>query len=561
MSFDLYPDQTGRELYLEDDNSLWPVTASGKEIDLRLEFQRFLFGSAFEEAKGQVGVLRRARRDIDGKTIPCSCIDIKTREPDRDTPCSLCITGDGFISTEYGYKRIDELVIGSRVLTRDGTYQSVSNITKTYRSDLIKFKARLRRDPLCVTPEHRLFAIKKEDYRCSRFTICEVTASELNIGDLLLMPKVNNFTDIQELHVNWDLYSQDQQVINKMPQTIVLTNDFLWMIGLWVAEGSTGGERKSTFHLNINEVEYAQRVEQIIQQAFPGLTVSHSENPETHNRGVHIYSAPLARWLRDICGTICDNKHLPYILMNLPPERLYHMLIGMWNGDGTTQFADLDRKSNRAKIGMTSREAIYQGQLIAWLNNIYAGISTYQTSGKRRVYELEWTINRQNKKVRGFYEFDHYWASEITGKQNLETIAQPVYDITVEHNHNFVVNHILSHNCWGEGKLWDEEWVTWYKTQIRIRQGLPKQQLPLDPGEIAISMINFYLQHNVEPTTDDKIIEVSLDVDGNVIIPCVRKNIYRIGTAEAFRSDNGRVEYWRVAANRETVVSNWQENG
>lgn len=112
--------------------------------------------------------------------------------------------------------------------------------------------------------------------------------------------------------------------------------------------------------------------------------------------------------------------------------------------------------------------------------------------------------------------------------------------------------------CWGEGFLWDEEWVTWYKVQIRIRQGLPKQQLPLEPGIISIPMMMFYVQHNVLPTVDDKIVEVSLDVDGNVVIPCVRQNIYGIGTAEAFRSDNGRVEYWRIAVNRETVKSQYQ---
>jgi hypothetical protein len=112
--------------------------------------------------------------------------------------------------------------------------------------------------------------------------------------------------------------------------------------------------------------------------------------------------------------------------------------------------------------------------------------------------------------------------------------------------------------CWSEGFLWDEEWVTWYKVQIKIRQGLPKQQAPSQPGIIEIPMMFFYVQHHVLPTVNDKIVEVELDVDGDVVLPCVRKNIYRIGTAEAFRSDNGRIEYWRIAVNRETVKSTWQ---
>jgi len=112
--------------------------------------------------------------------------------------------------------------------------------------------------------------------------------------------------------------------------------------------------------------------------------------------------------------------------------------------------------------------------------------------------------------------------------------------------------------CWTEGNLWDEEWITYYKMLASSHEGLVRKNQPHEPGVSNIPFVFFYLEYDVAPTRQDKIIEVARDVDGDIIVPYKRETIYPISICEDFRSDNGRVEYWRVAVTTDSVISNWQ---
>ena len=71
--------------------NLYPTTTSGKEINLRTEMYRTLYGSTDEEAKGREGLLRRMRKDANGHLIRCVCRDDVTDEPDKDYYCRYCL--------------------------------------------------------------------------------------------------------------------------------------------------------------------------------------------------------------------------------------------------------------------------------------------------------------------------------------------------------------------------------------------------------------------------------------------------------------------------------------
>jgi hypothetical protein len=112
--------------------------------------------------------------------------------------------------------------------------------------------------------------------------------------------------------------------------------------------------------------------------------------------------------------------------------------------------------------------------------------------------------------------------------------------------------------CWGEGYIWDEEWITYYKRIVSSQEGLVRKNQPHQPGLSNIPFAFFYLEYNVLPTVYDIVIEVSLDEDGYVNTPISRSAHFKIATPESFRSDNGRIEYWRVAATKDSVLSKWQ---
>ena len=114
--------------------------------------------------------------------------------------------------------------------------------------------------------------------------------------------------------------------------------------------------------------------------------------------------------------------------------------------------------------------------------------------------------------------------------------------------------------CWGEGYLWDEEWITCYKMQVASQEGFTRKDSSEKAGYTNIPAAFFYVEYNVNPNRFDKIIEMKRDLEGELIVPYERESIWDISTAEDFRSDNGRVEYWRAASTKQSVIPTWKDS-
>lgn len=100
--------------------------------------------------------------------------------------------------------------------------------------------------------------------------------------------------------------------------------------------------------------------------------------------------------------------------------------------------------------------------------------------------------------------------------------------------------------CMGEGNLWDEEWLTAYKVLLRADVGNASRESLLTPGYINIPMSMFFTEEPKDFTTDDRIIELLRDHEGVPIKPYKRVYVYRIDAAIDLRSDDGRLEYWKL---------------
>jgi hypothetical protein len=97
--------------------------------------------------------------------------------------------------------------------------------------------------------------------------------------------------------------------------------------------------------------------------------------------------------------------------------------------------------------------------------------------------------------------------------------------------------------CLGHGYYWDESKITYFKDDdsFRRHEGVTKEY------EDSI----FYVEYNVPVTDDDYIIEISVDSNGNVIIPIERIGFFKILKADPMRSDNGRIEFFQIRTKEE----------
>ena len=97
--------------------------------------------------------------------------------------------------------------------------------------------------------------------------------------------------------------------------------------------------------------------------------------------------------------------------------------------------------------------------------------------------------------------------------------------------------------CWGMGYLWDEREVIYFRDDDTLRK---------------TNEVYFYVQYDVEPTKEDYIIQITRTLEGVPSTPATREDtVYNIIEAEAFRSDAGRVEYWRCRTKVEKKWSLW----
>ena len=107
--------------------------------------------------------------------------------------------------------------------------------------------------------------------------------------------------------------------------------------------------------------------------------------------------------------------------------------------------------------------------------------------------------------------------------------------------------------CMGEGYLWDEIFITVYKVVLKSDVGNALKERLWAPGLINKPLVVFYVCFSVDVSKEDKVIELILDIEGAPVRPYKRRAIYRIGTVFDIRSDNGRLEYWKIDTYEEDV--------
>ncbi len=253
---------------------------------------------------------------------------------------------------------------------------------------------------MTTTGNHSVFALDEEAHLVPRFV------NDLVPGDLLVIPLQSS--NIRESHIILNMvdskttrarerleailsmaqeYSQskvashfgvNQALVSQytrqasqprglgaaMPHpSVLLDEDFAWLLGLFTAEGYARKEVCIT--LSEQEHDLIHRTEQIMGEKF-GLPVNHRITNGAHH--LIIYSAPLARRLKELVGTTVHTKHIPPALWSAERNLALAYIKGWIDGDGST-----DAQDHTTLVTVNSSLA-YQGLWLLRLNGIAARI-------------------------------------------------------------------------------------------------------------------------------------------------------------------------------------------
>lgn len=372
-----------------------------------------------------------------------------------------CLIKDTLITTKLGYKKVQDITIGDKVLTHNGKLKSVVWTDKHVHNG---FKARVRligdykilectdNHPIYVAyTDKKTHKYRKESLQNKQFIRADQLTKRYQFG---LLPKRN------------------------LTKKLDLPEDVLYLLGWIMSDGyiaPRGNQIKITYQLN--QLNCAQRCANIIEKYLKDEEYYYSKDGKVRiqRKPARIFRYKgcwrlevASKKLHDLSvwfGCIPNNKVINPEIYNTY-ENLMPFVIGWLEGDGHQKLnVNYDGYTrNGIELSTVYEQLINQCRQIMIDHGIYCSIRripsrhNYQTQygilisneyvNKALSYypSLKYTkiqINKNTSKV--LEDVDGFWVPiQLLG---LEHINETVYNFEVQDDHTYIANGVVTHNC------------------------------------------------------------------------------------------------------------------
>lgn len=375
--------------------------------------------------------------------------------------CGFCVVPNTMVLTNPGLKPISEIEVGDLVLTHTGEYRGVTKVWDLdYTGSLYRIKTMGKPDPLLCTKDHPVLAVRrprsnKQDGRLLRNIepLEMVLPDQLKPGDYLVTPIPRKTIDIKQYRQIVGLYRGESV---KKELVLPADPDLFRLIGYYLAEGFCSEGRTVTFSFGSYEQSYINDVSELLRKYF-GRDAKLRKNS---GRGLNVrLNSAVAEAFFSNFGQGAQNKRMPDWVLLAPVEKQAELVKGFWFGDGS-----LIRHSRQEFFNFTttSKTLAMQLQLVLSRLGIVAAIHTQQAKGKKRVYRINVFgkyarrmaqkckipfYPQRSKSVDKFHVTDDHVFSPISKIDVYHAQNQRVMDITVDSDHTFVPEGVVTSNC------------------------------------------------------------------------------------------------------------------
>lgn len=292
-------------------------------------------------------------------------------------------------------------------------------------------------------------------------------AQEIREGDYLCVPKLSDKRADTVIDLRGYI-TQGRDGLgrdtfgNRAVKQIPLTEDVAWLIGLYVAEGSSSPHVR--FSLGAHEDDIIEKVERVV--ADIGYSSSRSYSRSSGAVAVTVGAVVLGRWLKEHCGAVAAEKHVPdVILRHADPAIRRGFLRGLRDGDGC------DYRQNpgvpTTKVETSSQALMHDLILLLAQDGIGGRAYTRQQRAGRRIrervlpagilYGVQWNPDGCRPTPRTLnghtvMSCAHRWKADDEGvwypvkDVKRRAFSGRVYNMTTE-SHTYITHGFLVHNC------------------------------------------------------------------------------------------------------------------
>ncbi len=312
------------------------------------EINRFLFGvMAVLDSEGVfVAQLSYLPAMLDTNDFACVCF-----------PPDTLLLGDN--------KPISSYREGDRVFCGNGRLSTVKAImTRQYSGEIARILPKYL-PPMSPTCEHPVLIVKRDKLKFPggqpRRVVADVSAewtpaTDVRKGDYLVVPRLKHGKAGQSIDLSG--FPKSAVAAARSLNALPLNHETGWLLGLYVAEGSTS---KHALCISLNEDEsltLARRAAEIARTHLGRRASIYSRRKYgTKSIEVKFTCSTLAAFLRQHCGKKANVKMIPDAIMMADSETKVGFLRGLFDGDGYI-------KGNKIHLHTSSRTLAVQAQLL-----------------------------------------------------------------------------------------------------------------------------------------------------------------------------------------------------
>lgn len=359
---------------------------------------------------------------------------------------------------DYTLRPIANIKVGEYVITHTGTKKRVTDVMKReHDGTMVEIDYYGSNRPLVCTPNHPILTQRGW-----------IKALDIQKTDLLTTPKLKENTSYAKFSFEKD-------------------PDYLWLLGLYMAEGSLGKKKEGKVNKNVahngqdggsgtvsftihqKETDIADRIESIVKRLF-GINLCRYAKKSSKALNCYLYSGALRNSLYEHGGVGSQTKSLAARLLEIEPSLQLEIAKGWLRGDGHIS------ENGRAIVGVSiSRDLINQMAIILLRNGIKSSQRVRPAKGiHKEAYELhvygddvgklssttpdkagearnqgsfikDGDVWIKIKDIRVIQRW-RYPKSEDPKKRG-STYIKNVYNIEVDGDHSYIAYGVSVHNC------------------------------------------------------------------------------------------------------------------
>ena len=360
-------------------------------------------------------------------------------------------------------KQISEYKINDYVIGVSGFNKVNQTFVSDFKGEMFQING-AGSLPVEVTKEHPLFVTKSKNvyykkhdgkYSC-RIELGEpywenpenlIPKKSNNEGHYLAIPRI--LGNVQDKSISLKPFIKNENIASIIRKDIPLNNDVAWLMGLYVAEGSSDDQGHVKFALNKNEKKMKSKIIKIANHL--GYSAKFYEKKAYECMEVSLFSNVLSRAFREWFGSGASNKKMPdFILLNKNEDLIKSFLFGYTSGDGCIS-KNCSGKRNVTHLVTVSKVLALQLQLLgARLGRFYRITKVYDNKegfilGRKVNFKTKYEIRSNSSKRIHAKITDKYLFIPIRSANKIYYRGQ-VYNIETQ-DHTYLVNNIITHNC------------------------------------------------------------------------------------------------------------------